>query len=128
MRGSFFGWYFKCQSDTQTLAVIPAVHQVGRNRTCSIQIITDDDTWVIEFPADVFRKKGKTICIEGNLELEACLLKQTGHPLKAPIGGDMSRVIHESAACRVSYRFRRKKRTLFAFASDRASFEYEYPF
>ena len=41
MRGSFFGWYFKCQSDTQTLAVIPAVHQVGGKRTCSIQIITD---------------------------------------------------------------------------------------
>lgn len=281
MRGSFFGWYFKCQSDTQTLAVIPAVHQVGRKRTCSIQIITDDDAWAIEFPADVFRKKGKTIFIgrnrfgergirleihtpkltvkgnldfgplsplkydimgpfalvpfmecrhsvwsmrhtvsgtvwingnkysfqhafgywegdrgrsfpkeylwtqccfpggslmlsvaeipiaglhftgiigvvlwkgkeyrlatylgartakiengmvrivQGNLELEACLLKQTGHPLKAPIGGDMSRVIHESAVCRASYRFRRKKQTLFAFASDRASFEYEYPF
>lgn len=26
-KGWFYGWYFKCQSDTQTLAVIPAVHQ-----------------------------------------------------------------------------------------------------
>lgn len=281
MRGSFFGWYFKCQSAAQTLAVIPAVHQVGGKRTCSIQIITDDNAWVIDFPTDAFRKKGKTISIgrnrfgkrgiyleihtpkltakgrldfgplsplkydimgpfalvpfmecrhsvwsmrhavsgtvwmngnkypfrnafgywegdrgrsfpkeylwtkccfpggslmlsaadipiagihftgiigvvlwkgreyriatylgaravkiengtvrivQGNLELEACLVKQTGHPLKAPIGGDMSRVIHESAACRASYRFRRKEQTLFAFESDRASFEYEYPF
>lgn len=27
MREYFCGWYFKCQSDAQTLAVIPAVHQ-----------------------------------------------------------------------------------------------------
>ena len=29
MSGSFYGWYLKCQSDTQTLAVIPAVHNAG---------------------------------------------------------------------------------------------------
>ena len=39
MYDSFYGWYLKCQSDTQTLAMIPAVHQAGRKRTCSIQII-----------------------------------------------------------------------------------------
>lgn len=39
MRGSFYGWYFKCQSAAQTLAVIPA---------------------------DAFRKKGKTISIGRN--------------------------------------------------------------
>ena len=27
MRNFFYGWYFKCQSATQTLAVIPAVHK-----------------------------------------------------------------------------------------------------
>lgn len=26
-----YGWYMKCQSDLQTLAVIPAVHQNGKN-------------------------------------------------------------------------------------------------
>ena len=39
MYGSFYGWYLKCQSDTQTLAVIPAVHNARNKRTCSIQII-----------------------------------------------------------------------------------------
>lgn len=41
MRGSFYGWYMKCQSDTQTLAVIPAIHLSGAKSTCSIQIISD---------------------------------------------------------------------------------------
>ena len=41
----FYGWYFKCQSGTQTLAVIPAVHQNGKKRTCSIQIITEEQSW-----------------------------------------------------------------------------------
>lgn len=27
MKGSFYGWYFKCQSDAQTLALIPSLHQ-----------------------------------------------------------------------------------------------------
>ena len=50
MDGYFSGWYFKCQSDIQTLAVIPAVHGAGRERTCSIQFITDEQTWTINNP------------------------------------------------------------------------------
>ena len=73
-------------------------------------------------------ENGMVRIVQGNLELEACLFKQTGCPLKAPTGGDMIRVIHESAACRASYRFRKKTKTLFAFETELASFEYEYPF
>lgn len=43
MKSFFYGWYFKCQSDTQTFAVIPAIHQGKNGRTCSIQIITDTE-------------------------------------------------------------------------------------
>ena len=280
MYGSFYGWYLKCQSDTQTLAVIPAVHNTERKRTCSIQIITDNDAWTVTFTTDVFRRtkrnifigenrfgekgiylaihtpqltiRGKldfgplcplkydimgpfalvpfmecrhsvwsmrhsvqgivyingqkysfhnawgywegdqgrsfpkeyiwTQCcfpdgtlmlsvadipmagihftgiigailwrgkeyriatylgarvaqiknkmvrvIQGNLELDIRLLKASERPLKAPANGNMVRTIHESASCRVFYRFRKKDRTLFAFESDRASFEFEYP-
>lgn len=63
---------------------------------------------------------------QGKLELEARLMKRAGSPLKAPKTGDMVRVIHESAACLAAYWFREGNRTLFAFESDRASFEYEY--
>lgn len=52
--------------------------------------------------------------------------KGTWHPLKAPVGGDMARTIHESPACGAAYRFRVGGRTLFAFETERASFEYEY--
>ncbi|MBD5512813.1 MAG: hypothetical protein HDR08_16440 [Lachnospiraceae bacterium] len=280
MHGSFYGWYLKCQSDTQTLAVIPAVHNVGRKRTCSIQMITDNDAWTVTFPIDVFQRtkrnifigenrfgekgirlaihtpqlniRGKldfgplcplkydimgpfafvpfmecrhsvwsmhhlirgnvyingekyafrngrgywegdrgrsfpkeyiwTQCcfsggslmlsvadipmagihftgvigavlwqgkeyrmatylgarvvqiqnkmvrvIQGSLELEVRLLEAAERPLKAPAKGDMVRTIHESASCRVFYRFRKKNRTLFAFETDRASLEFEYP-
>lgn len=281
MNGSFYGWYLKCQSKTQTLAVIPAVHKTGQQRTCSAQIITDNNAWTIPFDADAFhRTKGKIIIgenhfgedgiqlsidvpkirvkgcldfgplfplkydimgpfsvvpfmecrhsvwsmyhsvhgridinglqytfqdawgywegdrgrsfpkeyiwtqccfpegslmlsvadipiagihftgiigvvlyrareyriatylgakavriqegsvrvIQRKLELEARLLEAAGRPLKAPTNGNMVRIIHESAACRASYRFRIDGHTIFEFETDRASFEYEYPF
>lgn len=66
MHGSFYGWYLKCQSDTQTLAVIPAVHKSGGKHACSIQVITDSDAWTAVFPAEGFRRTGKNISIGEN--------------------------------------------------------------
>lgn len=66
MYGSFYGWYMKCQSDTQTLAVIPAVHQIGRKRTCSIQLITESNAWTVTGSAKLFRQKNKDIYIGEN--------------------------------------------------------------
>ena len=280
MGGYFYGWYLKCQSDTQTLAVIPAIHRSGRKRAASVQIITEDGAWTIPFRAEAYRRrwgeisigknrfgrrgiqlsihtpqvyvKGKisfgplfplkysimgpfalvpflecrhrvmsmwhlvrgkvningqrysfrdgwgywegdsgcsfpreyiwtqcsfgggslmlsvadipmagfhfngVICVvywqgreyrlatylgaravhirdgavrivQGDLELEAHLLERSGCPLKAPAEGDMVRTIRESAACKAFYRFRKDGHTLFAYKTDRASFEYEYP-
>ena len=56
MRDGFCGWYFKCQSEARTLAVIPAVHRSGGKRSCSIQLLTDRDTWNVPFPYAEFRK------------------------------------------------------------------------
>lgn len=66
MQNSFFGWYFKCQSDTQTLAMIPAVHKSGLKRSCSIQIITKNQSWNIDFPASSFHYTDGNICIAKN--------------------------------------------------------------
>lgn len=63
--------------------------------------------------------------VQGNLELDIRLLEEAGQPLKAPVKGNMVRTIHESASCRAFYRFRKKDCTLFAFETDRASFEFE---
>lgn len=280
MGGFFYGWYLKCQNNTYTLAVIPAIHKTGRMSTCSVQIITDDSSWTISFPAAAFHcaggdifigqnrfgekgirlaiqrpelkiwgkldfgllsslkydimgpftlvpflecrhsvwsmrhrvcgtvwingrkysfqnawgywegdrgrsfpskyawtqccfkggslmlsvadipimgihfngvicivlwhgreyrlatylgarvkqiRDGRIRIVQGDMELEARLMQKNGNPLKAPAMGNMVRTIHESAACRAFYRFRKGRRTMFSFETDRASFEYEYP-
>ena len=276
MRNYFKGMYFKCQSEDKTLAVIPAVHQVGRKRICSIQVITEEGSYVVAYPGKAYRrKKGKVYigrsCFDesgmylavntkglhlkgriafgkltplkyhimgpfhylpfmecrhdvrsmchsvdgtvflngekysfhvgkgywegdkgkvfpsaylwtqsflpqgsvmlavadipmgaltftgiiavvlwkgkeyrlatylgaeiiekedgmvrirqGKLELEAQLLKASEQPLRAPSKNGMGRIIHESVACKVFYRFRRDGHTLFALESSKASFE-----
>lgn len=78
-KGFFYGWYFKCQSDTQTLAVIPAVHRTRRTSTCSVQVITENQSWTVEYPAEEFRKKGRMISIcknrfgERGIRLAVCV-------------------------------------------------------
>ena len=77
--------------------------------------------------ARVVRIQNKMVrIIQGNLELDARLLEASEQPLKAPAKGNMVRTIHESASCRAFYRFRKEGCTLFAFETDRASFEFEY--
>ena len=77
--------------------------------------------------ARVVQKERQRILIrQGDMELEARLLEQQAHPLQAPVGGKMQRVIRENIRCKAFYRFRRKGRTIFAFETQQASFEYEY--
>lgn len=279
MQKFFYGWYLKNQSDTQTLAIIPAVHQSGRKRTASIQIITNNGVYTAIFPGEAYMRRGSKIyigrnnfgkngirlsidtpklkvkgklrfgtlsplkydimgpfcllpfmecrhsvksmkhavygkiCINGqkynfqnaqgywegdrgisfpkkyvwtqcfyqggsvmlsvadipfakkyftgiigvvlwkgreyrlatylgakvmhkgnqiikvvqdDMELEAILLEEKRKPLRAPDGGSMVRIIHESVACRAFYRFKKHGCTVFSFETDMASFEYEY--
>lgn len=77
--------------------------------------------------ARVVRIQNKMVrIIQGNLELDVRLLEASERPLKAPAQGDMVRTIHESASCRAFYRLCKEGCTLFAFETDRASFEFEY--
>lgn len=260
MKRYFEGWYFKVQSGTQTLAVIPATHEVCGKRFYSIQVITEDGAWyesietldeqnlsvignlhftqltplkydimgpftivpfmecrhsvysmlhrvdgsicindrhyifenalgywegdrgrsfpkeyawtqcfiedgegrvqgslmlsVADIPlagihftgiigivfwkekeyrfatylgARVVQKKNNILLIrQGNMELEARLLEQNEHPLRAPKQGAMVRTIHENLICKAFYRFRKNGVTQFAFETDKASFEFEY--
>lgn len=63
MHNFFEGWYMKCQSDTQTVAVIPAIHEAEGRRTCSIQLITEKNVWTVDFPKEAFCKQGRKISI-----------------------------------------------------------------
>lgn len=68
MKDYFCGWYFKCQSDRRTLAVIPSVHISGGKKSCSVQLISDDEAWNARFPFEDFSeaKDGFNICVNGN--------------------------------------------------------------
>ncbi len=69
----------------------------------------------------------RTICVrQGKLRLTAELLSIGGAALKAPAGGDMTRIIREQLRCRARYKFERDGKTIFCFTSDTASFESEY--
>lgn len=57
MSGYFKGWYYKCQSDTQSIAVIPAIHKCRGERSCSVQLITPDGSWSIPYPGSAFRRE-----------------------------------------------------------------------
>lgn len=84
----FYGWYLKCESDEQTLAVIPAVHQSGRKRTCSIQIITDDNAWTVSFPAGVYHRAGNNIFI-GNNQFGKWGIRLAIHTLEISVKGQI---------------------------------------
>ena len=77
--------------------------------------------------ARVEKIKDNTVTVrQGDYRLTAKLIEKRGQPLRAPIGGSMSRTIHESAACKAHYHFSYKGVTLCEFTSERASFEFEY--
>lgn len=55
MRDYFCGWYFKCQGETGTLAFIPAFHVKDNQRTCSLQVITQEENWNLNFDCETLR-------------------------------------------------------------------------
>lgn len=66
MRQYFCGWYFRCQSDTHTLAVIPSIHKTGDRDFCCIQLITDTQSFHSEFSVTDFRRIGDAVIIGDN--------------------------------------------------------------
>lgn len=71
-------------------------------------------------------KRGVVVVRQGKWLLRAELLAENPALLRAPVNGGMTRMIRESAACRVRYVLMESGRTLFDFVSDRAGFESEY--
>lgn len=69
---------------------------------------------------------GRIRIVQGNLELDVILCKKGGKPLNAPLNGCMTRVIHENTHGSAFFGFKKKGKTLFAFETDRAAFEYEF--
>lgn len=56
----FCGWYFKCQSERESIALIPAVHCVGGREECSVQLISSGESLNIPLygePWEIHRDK-----------------------------------------------------------------------
>ena len=62
----FCGWYYRCQSDKQTLAIIPTVHKTKDSVFCTIQVITDTHAFHVQFPYDDFWGDDDQIRISNN--------------------------------------------------------------
>lgn len=57
MNGRFNGVYFKCQSEYDSIAIIPAFHiDKNKNEFATIQIITECETSFAEFPNVKYKK------------------------------------------------------------------------
>ena len=62
----FCGWYFRCLSNKQTLAIIPSVHKTKDSAFCTIQVITDTHAFHVQFPYDDFWGDDDQIRISNN--------------------------------------------------------------
>ena len=66
MHSYFCGWYFRCQSERQTLAVIPSFHRTNTSAYDTIQLITDTRSFGIRFPPVTKQKWGESVAVAGN--------------------------------------------------------------
>lgn len=66
MRNYFCGWYLKCRNEHQTVVLIPAWHRNGNEKSCSLQLITDDGSWNLTFPYDQFLKYQSGVYLDAN--------------------------------------------------------------
>lgn len=64
---------------------------------------------------------------QGTYRLTAEVLRESGHPLQAPVNGTMSRTIHESLCAKLRYRFWKGQTLLFDHTDPCAGFEYSAP-
>ena len=62
----FCGWYFRCQSNQQTLAIIPSVRKTKDSAFCTIQVITDTHAFHVQFPFDDLGEDDDQIRISNN--------------------------------------------------------------
>jgi len=62
----FCGWYYRCQSNKQTLAIIPSIHKTKDSAFCTVQVITDAHAFHVLFPYDDLGEDDDQIRIGNN--------------------------------------------------------------
>ena len=68
MKKYFFGSYFKLQSKQKTLSLIPSYSKVGKKYMAHLQIITHNNSYMLDFPFSSYEKgKGFNVRINDNI-------------------------------------------------------------
>ena len=62
----FYGWYFKCQSEEDTIVFIASVTVGNGEPKANLQIANKDGVWNVEFPGSCFMRKGGNIFLSDN--------------------------------------------------------------
>lgn len=76
-RSYFEGWYLKQQNEEETIALIPAFHIDSKGfPTASLQIVTDEASHFVTFPAQDFQADPRRFCVQiaGNTFCEKGIL------------------------------------------------------
>ena len=82
MGNYFYGWYFKCQNEGDTIAMIPAYHITNQVKSCSLQVITPQGSWNVPYPFSQFRMDRDTIQLGNNrFSKQGCVLDVQGEGL-----------------------------------------------
>lgn len=63
MRQYFCGWYYRCQSESHTLAIIPSIHKTRDGDFASIQLITEESSCSVSYPISQCRQIGDDLWI-----------------------------------------------------------------
>ncbi len=68
MKKYFFGSYFKLQSKDKTLALIPSYSRIGKKYIGSLQIITHNNSYVLDYPYELYKRgKGFDAKLDSNI-------------------------------------------------------------
>lgn len=65
-KSGFYGWYFKCRSEEDTIVFIASVTTDKENSSANLQIANKDGVWNVKFPGDCFLRKGGNIYLSDN--------------------------------------------------------------
>ena len=65
MKRYFYGFYFKLQSRNETLALIPSFSIAGKEKSASLQVITKDHSYVVDYKYEEYSKGKDFECIIG---------------------------------------------------------------
>lgn len=68
MKKYFFGSYFKLQSKNKTLSLIPSYSRTNNNFLASLQIITNDKSYILDYPFKLYKRgKGFNARLDNNI-------------------------------------------------------------